>query len=247
MYKHNLSNNNHCLRKRVVLSVFCILVLCLILSMILSIGKVSRLSAIGSQGENKAENKTQRGSGKVAVINSITVRSLDDKEEVIKLRGQNKATVIYVFDATCSFSVRNFENIKKLATLRGKSYRILGLSLSKAKLQGFMDANKPDFAVYMNISPENARQLGMGSVPQTIVISPGGRVLKNWVGAYGENLKPEVEKYFSVSLPGAESRKNCTYCMHDVIPGYIYTQGAAIKSGDRHIRCKSDGQWSAPY
>jgi hypothetical protein len=99
----------------------------------------------------------------------------------------------------------------------------------------------------MSISPGNARQLGMGSVPQTIVISPGGKILKNWVGAYGENLKPEVEKYFNVRLPRAESRGRCTYCLHDVTAGYIYTQGAVIKSGDRRVRCKSDGQWSAPY
>ena len=243
MYKHSLSNNNYCLRKRVISLIFCISLLCLILAMILSAGTITKLAVIG----NQSENNLPRDSGKVAVIDSINVRSLDDKEEVIKLRGQKKTTVIYVFEPTCSLSVRNFENIKRLVSLRGESYRILGLSLSKAKLQGFMDANKPDFAVYMNISPENARQLGMGSVPQTIVISPGGRILKNWVGAYGENLKSEVEKYFNVRLPRAESRDSCTYCMHDSIPGYVYSQGAAIKSGGRRLRCKSDGQWSAPY
>jgi hypothetical protein len=118
---------------------------------------------------------------------------------------------------------------------------------SKARLQEFIDANKPDFAIYMNISPENARQLRLGSVPQTIVISPGGRILKSWVGAYGENLKPEVEKYFNVRFPGSGLQGKCTYCLDDAIAGYIYSPGGVLKSGDRRKRCKSDGQWSAPY
>lgn len=242
MYKYNLSNNNHCVRKRIILLFFCTTALGLILSMILSIGRVSGLSAIGNQGNNKIPG----GSSKETIIDSIKVRSLNDKEEVIKLRGQKKATVIYVFVPACPSSVRNFENIKRLATMRGKSYRFFGLSIHKADLQEFIDANKPDFPVYMN-SPGNARQLGLGSVPQTIVISPEGGILKSWVGAYGENLKSEVEKYFNVRLTGSDSRGSCTYCLDDAVAGYIYSPGAVIKSGDRRLRCKFDGRWSTPY
>jgi hypothetical protein len=46
------------------------------------------------------------------------------------------------------------------------------------------------------------RVLGLESTPQTIIISPDGRVMKNWVGAYGESLRPEVEAYFGIKLPG---------------------------------------------
>jgi hypothetical protein len=44
--------------------------------------------------------------------------------------------------------------------------------------------------------------LGLGSTPQTIVISPEGRVLKNWTGSYGEQVQAELEEYFQIRLPG---------------------------------------------
>ena len=37
---------------------------------------------------------------------------------------------------------------------------------------------------------------------KTIVVSPDGKVLQNWVGAYTEVRQSEVEKFFEVSLPG---------------------------------------------
>jgi hypothetical protein len=44
--------------------------------------------------------------------------------------------------------------------------------------------------------------LGLGSTPQTIVISSQGKIEKNWIGAYGDDTKKEVEDYFGVVLPG---------------------------------------------
>lgn len=241
MHKYNLSNN-HYLHNRIVLPAFYVTVLGLILPMIFSPGKASRMLAIDVQSESKIPG----GSSKETMVSSINVKSLDGKEKVIELRGQKKATVIYVFVPGCPWSDRNFENIKKLATVRGKSYRFFGLSLSKLRLQAFAEANTVDFPIYLN-SPGNARQLGLGSVPQTIVISPEGRILKSWLGAYGEDLKAEVEKYFNIRLPGLDSRGNCAYCLDDAIEGALYSPGAVIKSGDRRLRCKFDGQWSAPY
>ncbi|MGE0887721.1 MAG: hypothetical protein AB7P14_29725 [Blastocatellales bacterium] len=55
--------------------------------------------------------------------------------------------------------------------------------------------------IYKQPTEEAIEQLGLGSTPQTIVISPEGKVLKNWVGAYGSS-KPEIEAYFGVQLPG---------------------------------------------
>jgi len=42
----------------------------------------------------------------------------------------------------------------------------------------------------------------VGGTPNTLVISPEGRVLKNWRGAYMDDLQREVEQYFEVELPG---------------------------------------------
>ena len=50
--------------------------------------------------------------------------------------------------------------------------------------------------------------LGLGSTPQTIVIAPDGRVLKNWIGAFGMPVQTQVEEFFDVRLPGLTALKN---------------------------------------
>jgi hypothetical protein len=65
-----------------------------------------------------------------------------------------------------------------------------------------MDSNHFTFPVYANPTPETVRALGLGSTPQTILISPEGEVLKSWAGAYVGRVRPEVEVFFGVNLPG---------------------------------------------
>ena len=63
-------------------------------------------------------------------------------------------------------------------------------------------ANRIAFPVYTDLPEAAKRSLGLGSTPQTIVVSPSGRVMANWVGAYGPDLKPKIEGFFRVRLPG---------------------------------------------
>jgi hypothetical protein len=62
--------------------------------------------------------------------------------------------------------------------------------------------------------PETLKAYKLRSTPQTIVVSPEGKVLQNWVGAYVGGQKSQVEAFFHVSLPGlrelpkAEAAKN---------------------------------------
>jgi len=62
--------------------------------------------------------------------------------------------------------------------------------------------------MYTRLTSETIESLGLGSTPQTIVISAEGRVLKNWKGAYGERVQPDVEAYFGIRLPGLSSGDN---------------------------------------
>lgn len=138
----------------------------------------------------------------------ITVSSVsDDRQVTITYGNTDKPTVLYMWTPSCQWCARNLKNINKLASLRGDSYHFVAVSLSDVRLKEYLDANKFEFSVYKHISPEKAQQLGLGSTPQTIIVSPEGKVLKNWIGAYGEALQPEVEKYFNVSLPGLTSNQ----------------------------------------
>lgn len=101
--------------------------------------------------------------------------------------------------------------------LRGDSYHFIGLSLGNANLEAYLSARKLTFPVYSKLSKDTIRDLKLSSTPQTIVVSPEGRVIKNWVGAYGENLRPEVENFFAVKLPGitpetGQTNSNDTSC-----------------------------------
>jgi hypothetical protein len=49
-------------------------------------------------------------------------------------------------------------------------------------------------------------QYGLGSTPQTIIVSLDGKILQNWVGAYTGDRRAEVERFFGVSLPGLTAK-----------------------------------------
>jgi peroxiredoxin len=103
---------------------------------------------------------------------------------------------------------RNKANLDKLTELRGNDFRFIGLSLTEAGLKEYVERHHLNFPMYTRLTLETIRSLGLGSTPQTIVISPEGRVLKNWTGAYTEHLQPEVEAYFGIRLPGLTSGGN---------------------------------------
>jgi hypothetical protein len=59
-----------------------------------------------------------------------------------------------------------------------------------------------DFPVYYEPSLATYKSYKLGGTPHTIVISPDGKVMNDWAGAYNAELRPEVEGFFGVSLPG---------------------------------------------
>jgi hypothetical protein len=69
-------------------------------------------------------------------------------------------------------------------------------------LTEYVAKNELKFPIYARLSPETLKTYKLGGTPQTIVVSPDGRVLKDWVGAYAGDQKSQVEAFFHVSLPG---------------------------------------------
>ncbi|MEO0250004.1 MAG: redoxin domain-containing protein [candidate division WOR-3 bacterium] len=186
-----------------------------------------------------------------ASVPPIAVSRLNDVQETITYSGISSPTVLYVFTPTCKWCDRNMGNIRTLASLRGNSYRFVGLSLSKEGLKEYLDAHKLNFPIYKNPSPESIRLLGLGTTPHTIIVSPEGKVLKNWLGAYSGSLQSEVEVYFGLRLPGLvltegsklgrELPEKCVQCVWE---GLLYSVGASINVGSRRMRCQEDGQWA---
>ena len=182
------------------------------------------------------------------VVPSIYAEDLADKPAKIQYDNSNQPTVIYAFSPTCVWCDRNLANIKALALARGSSYRFIGLSLTGNGVADYVASHKIDFPVYKNPSPETLKALGLGSTPQTIIVSSEGKVLKNWVGAYGKNIQHEAESYFDIHLPGltglvGENTFVPTRCAYCIGTGHLYSPGAIVMVNSLRFRCGEIGQW----
>lgn len=140
-----------------------------------------------------------------AVVQEITAKRLDGQPETISYHGTNQSTVLYIFTPPCAWCARNLDNFKTLANNESAQYRFICLSLSEQGLADYVTKNALKLPVYSGLSPETLNTYKLGSTPQTIVISPEGKVLQDWVGAYVGDQKSQVEAFFHVTLPGIRS------------------------------------------
>jgi len=144
----------------------------------------------------------------------IAAKRLGGQEEVISYQGTNRPTVLYIFTPPCAWCARNTDNLKALVNQRGTEYRFIGLSLSSEGLREYAATHGLEIPIYTAPSPDTRKAYQLGGTPQTIVVSPEGRVLQDWMGAYVGDQKSQVEAFFHVSLPGlrdlakAEAAKN---------------------------------------
>ena len=138
------------------------------------------------------------------IVGPITALSLDGTAQTISYRETAKPTVLYVLSPECIWCERNRDNIAKLTEL-GDRFRFVGISLTERGLSEYVKKYQFKFPIYMRVTPESMTSLGLGTTPQTIVISPEGRVLKVWSGAYTERTRGEIEEYFQTRLPGLTS------------------------------------------
>jgi peroxiredoxin len=132
----------------------------------------------------------------------IAVKRLDGHQEVISFQGAVQPTVLYIFTPPCVWCARNADNFKTLVDKEGGNYHFIGLSLSEQALAEYVAKNELKLPVYSGLSSETLTTYKLGSTPQTIVVSPEGKVLQDWVGAYVGGQKSQVEAFFHVTLPG---------------------------------------------
>jgi len=135
-------------------------------------------------------------------VSLLKAHSLDGREGTISYKDGEQPLVIYVFTPQCPWCQRNLANLKTLLARNHDSYRFIALSLTDKGLGQYVTENGIDIPVFVNPDEEAKQQYRLGNTPQTIVVSPSGKLLQNWVGAYTGAQQTEVEKFFGVSLPG---------------------------------------------
>ena len=138
-------------------------------------------------------------------VDPITAVGPDGKPLTISFDSVDKPTVFYVITPSCIWCKRNQVNIEKVAEAKANDFRFIGLSLAESGLKEYVEEHHLKLPMYTGLTKETIGALGLGSTPQTIIVSPKGQVLKVWMGAYIQELGPEVEAYFGVQLPGLTS------------------------------------------
>jgi peroxiredoxin len=153
-------------------------------------------------------NKSRPGASDLASIQVGTTvspakaRDTQGRQAVISYDDVKQPVVLYVFTPQCPWCSRNLDNLRALVSQKRDSYRFIGLSLTDDGLTEYLARNKLDLPVYVTPAEETKQEYKLGNTPQTIVISPGGKVVQNWVGAYAGPKQAEVENFFGVKLPG---------------------------------------------
>jgi peroxiredoxin len=171
----------------------------LVVSVALNVVLAHRVRTItGAQSARIAERLLSVGTS----VPAITAKRLDGQEETISYGGANQATVLYVFTPPCTWCARNVDNFKTLISKDGGQYRLIGLSLSDQGLAEYVSKNELKLPVYSGLSEETKRAYKLSGTPETIVVSPEGKVLQNWMGAYVGDQQKQVEAFFQVKLPG---------------------------------------------
>jgi hypothetical protein len=120
---------------------------------------------------------------------------------VVKLDYTNelRGTLLYVFSPTCVWCERNAANIQAVVKARS-DLRIIGVAIGPQVTKEFVA--KSPFKQILRPTAATVSSYHLSGTPATILVSPTGKVLNVWSGAYGGAIAESVSKTLAVSLPG---------------------------------------------
>lgn len=131
------------------------------------------------------------------------IEGLDPEGNLITIdyAANSRPTLLYVFSPGCTWCARNQESFSTLVNAIQDQNSIFGISLTPKGVKEYVQTHGYSFPTIANLPPQTAETYRFGGTPQTLLISPRGRVLKNWMGAYTDRVKTDLESYFGVDLP----------------------------------------------
>ena len=135
------------------------------------------------------------------LANDLTVRDPGGREVTIRFASQQLPIVLYVFSPSCKWCIYNSTLVNATARQTTGRFVFIGVSLSEGGLAEFTKEYHLEFPVYSSLPDSLVNTLKLGRTPQTIVVSPSGFVVENWVGAYTGITKVQAEKYFAIRIP----------------------------------------------
>jgi peroxiredoxin len=180
-------------------SILTVFLICSVVLNVLLARKVQDLSELSRLLQLKINSPVLvRGS----IAPEFSAKGIDDKKAFLNYAESELPTVIYLFSPDCHWCARNLENIQFLAENTKGHFRFVGISLTEKDLQKYLAQSSMPFQIYHSPSDEVSVAYGFNSTPSTIVISPAGKILQYWRGAYSEDVQTEIETFFQLKLPG---------------------------------------------
>lgn len=112
-------------------------------------------------------------------------------------------TVLYWFSPTCGWCEKNFQNFESLANQANGRYRFVPVSSAPpAKLAEYASRHGITTTLY-SISVSSARSYGFRGTPTSTIVSPRGKLVRSWSGAYVPVTFKEIQRALLVRLAGA--------------------------------------------
>jgi hypothetical protein len=134
------------------------------------------------------------------VLPNLRAKDPRGNDVVIDYGSSRVPTVLYVTSPTCSWSARNRPMIQSLAAQKAKDFRFIAISTGPNSSRAASNPEDLGFPIYGNVAQAAAVTYSLSSTPQTLVISPAGKLLRRWKGAYIGDQRVEIERYFGVKL-----------------------------------------------
>jgi peroxiredoxin len=134
-------------------------------------------------------------------VPTLAANNLSGQRSTVDYAARAK-TVLFVFSPQCAACERTAPWWKQIiaASIRNE-YQIFGISLGDGlKTNSFLTSNGLRLETLVDIDAETRAAYKFSMTPLTIVIDSKGNVERIWPGAFNQQGKQEVEKYFGISL-----------------------------------------------
>jgi peroxiredoxin len=128
----------------------------------------------------------------------LAVKTLDGNET--ELRAGAQPLILYFFSESCHWCERNAGHVRSLESQARGRYRLAGVSLTEKDVRGYAVRHGFTFPVYAASNPAALEPYKIRGTPQTVVISPDGRIVASWTGAYTGKTRESIEKTLAIRL-----------------------------------------------
>ena len=119
-------------------------------------------------------------------VESVTVQSLNGATISLRYQEPEQKYLLFIFSTTCPHCENNLPIWNHIANLVGNKsgLNIIGIASEPLEvLNSFVKNKNPDFNICSAITDTSfGRKYGINVVPETIILTGDGTVIKTWIG-----------------------------------------------------------------